>query len=472
MSPATTQNRAVVWTIAFTNFATPFMFSGVGVTLPSMGRELQMGGAEIGLFETLYLGTAAALVLPAGRLGDAGDKNTLFSVGVTVFAITTLALGFLHSVPLLLAVRVLQATSIALVAATNMAILTESVPGDRLGRAIGLSIGAVYTGLSAGPFVAGIITTGLGWRWVYGLSAVVSCGAAMAAWRGLKHRWHWPRFPFDWAGTVTSALGLMLLIWGSAAAAESTYGRFALAGSVVCLVAFVVIERRAASPLVPLGMLTTNLVLLRALTVQLLTYAGAVGTSFMFSLYLQEARGWSAQEAGRILMISPVLMALLAPPSGRLADRVRPQLLATAGVALIVCGTVAAWTVPTTGSLTLLVIGLVGHGTGFALFSSPNMTVIMRAAPKERTGLASALAAQMRTLGMVTSMMLITLFLAIHVGDQGLGPDSVPGLLTAMQWALGGIGLLAIWALVTALRDVLGQRSALPAQRGADPSRS
>ncbi|MBW2455194.1 MAG: MFS transporter [Deltaproteobacteria bacterium] len=458
MASNTAQNRAVVWTIAFTNFATPFMFSGVGVTLPSMGRELSMSGAELGLFETLYLGTAAALVLPAGRMGDATDKNTLFTLGVALFAACTLGLGFLHSVPLLLILRVVQAAAIALVAATNMAILTETVPSERLGRAIGLSIGAVYTGLSAGPFVAGMITTGLGWRWVYTLSALVSCGAAVASWRCLERRWRRPKQAFDWAGTVLSALGLMLLIGGSASAAESTYGRIALGGAVACLLAFVVIERRAASPLVPLDLLTTNLVLLRALTVQLLTYAGAVGTSFLFSLYLQEARGWTAQEAGRILMVSPVLMALLAPPSGRLADRIRPQLLATVGVALIVGGTVAAWMVPATGSLTLLVVALVGHGTGFALFSSPNMAVIMRSTPRERTGMASALAAQMRTLGMVTSMMLITVFLSIHVGEAGLGPDSVPGLLTAMRWALGCIGVLALWALVTALRDLWGQR--------------
>ena len=449
-------NRAVVWTIAFTNFAMPFMFSGVGVTLPSMGRELSMSGAELGLFETLYLGTAAALVLPAGRLGDAGDKNTLFTVGVAVFAATTLALGLPHSVPLFLALRVLQGAAAALVAATNMAILTESVPGKRLGRAIGLSIGAVYTGLSAGPFVAGMITTELGWRWVYVLSATVSCGAALASWRCLEHRWRRPKLAFDWAGAVTSALGLMLLIVGSALAAKSVAGRVALGGAVICLVAFVLIERRAASPLLPLKILTTNMVLLRALTVQLLAYAGAVGTSFLFSLYLQEVRGWTASEAGRILMISPVLMALLAPPSGRLADRVRPQLLVTVGVALIVGGTVTAWMVPATGSLTLLVIALVGHGTGFALFSSPNMAVIMSTAPRERTALASALAAQMRTLGMVASMMLITLFLAVHVGAEGLGADSVPGLLKAMRWALGGIGLLAVLALATAVRDLRG----------------
>ena len=159
-------SSAVVWTVAFTNFALPFMFAGVGVALPAIGREMAMSGAALGLFETLYLGTVTALLLPAGRVSDAGDKNSLFTLGLAV----------LPSVPLLLAFRVLQGLCVALVAATNMAILTESVPRERLGRAMGLNVGAVYVGLAAGPFVAGVITTGLGWRWMFVISGWIGPG--------------------------------------------------------------------------------------------------------------------------------------------------------------------------------------------------------------------------------------------------------------------------------------------------------
>ena len=136
--------------MAFTNLALPFMFAGVGVALPALGRDMAMSGAELGLFETLYLGTVTALLLPAGRISDAGDKNSLFTLGVAGFTAATLALAFLPSVPLLLAVRTLQGVAVALVAATNMAILTENVPRERLGRAMGLNVGAVYVGPGGG----------------------------------------------------------------------------------------------------------------------------------------------------------------------------------------------------------------------------------------------------------------------------------------------------------------------------------
>ena len=347
----------------------------------------------------------------------------------------------------------------ALVTATNMAILTENVPRERLGGAIGLSIGAVYVGLSAGPFVAGVITTGLGWRWVYVLSAAVTTVAVVLAGRSLPRAWRRPRLVFDWPGALTSTAGVVLLVVGSSLAAGSTLGWVLAGAGAALLVVFVAVELRVGSPLVPVDDLRRNPVLLRALVIQLLTYAGAMGTSFLFSIYLQEARGWTASEAGRLIMVSPVLMALLAPVGGRLADRVRPQLVATVGVVLICAGTITAFLVPGSGSLVLLVVSLAAHGVGFAFFSSPNMAVIMRTAPPERTAMASALAAQMRTLGMVVAMMLITFFLARHVGEAGLGEGTREGLRTAMRLSLGSISLLALWALFTSLPDLRAEAS-------------
>jgi len=447
-------STAVVWTVAFTNFAMPFMFSGVGVAMPVMGRDLAMSGGVLGLFETLYLGTAAALMLPAGRISDAGDKNSLFTMGVAAFAVTTAALAFLPSVPLMLAMRVLQGVAAALVAATNMAILTEVVPRERLGRAIGLNIGAVYVGLSAGPFAAGAITTALGWRWMFGLSGAMAVVATVMSLASLPRRWVWPQLQFDWPGALTSAVGIVLLIVGSATVGESSLGWWLAGAGMVTLAVFIRIEQTVPSPLISLSALAGRPVLLRALVVQFLTYAGAMGTSFLFSMYLQVARGWTARDAGWLLMIAPVLMASLAPLAGRTADRVRPQLIAAVGTTLILIGTVAAWLVPTGNALVLIVVTLVSHGVGFAVFSSPNMTVIMGSAPRERTAMVSALASQMRTLGMVCALMLITAFMAVHLGSEGVAsPRALEGLVATMRGSLGLISLLALWATVTAWRD-------------------
>jgi MFS family permease len=367
----------------------------------------------------------------------------------------------------MLAFRTLQGAAAALIAATNMAILTESVPRERLGRAMGLNVAGVYLGLAAGPFAAGLITTALGWRWVFIISGLLSLGAATMASIVLPRRWVWPRLSFDWRGAVTSATGLALLVVGGAVVGESALGWGLAAGGLAMLVVFVRIEKAAASPLVSLAVLAGRPVLLRALALQFLTYAGAMGTSLLFSIYLQVARGWTAREAGWLLVISPVLMAAFAPMSGRAADRMRPQLLAALGVTLIFTGTVAAWLVSSLASMTLIVLSLVTHGLGFALFSSPNMTVIMGNAPPERTAMASALSALMRGLGMVVAMTFITGFMSVHLGAAGVeAEDAARGLAATMRGALGLISLLAFWALITAWRDAPAPREAQAAQDG------
>ncbi len=444
----------VTWTVAVSQFAGPFMFSGVGVALPSIGRDLQVSGAGLGLIEGLYLGAAAALMLPAGRLGDKGDKNSLFTLGMAVFAVATLALAWVPSVALFIGVRGVQGAAAALVTATNMAILAESVPRGRLGAAIGITTGSVYAGLSAGPFVSGLITTHLGWRTMFLLSGLLLLASTVLAWAVLPRSWRSLRMRFDWAGAALSAGAIVAVIVGAAEVGASPRGWALIAAGLVMLAAFLQVQKRAASPLVDLQMLAEAPVLSRALGVQYLTYAGAFGTSFLFSIHLQEAFGWTASAAGKLLMISPVLMALLAPACGRLADRLRPQMLAAFGVLAIVAGTAAAVFVDGDGPLALVVASLALHGVGFALFSTPNMTLIMGTAPRGRTAIAAAVAAQMRTLGMVTSMTIITVMLALMLGTEGLGEASLPGFLRAMRLALGAISVLSLTALVLAWRDV------------------
>lgn len=454
-SPGPAFSGAVVGTLALSNLVVPLMGAGVAVTLPNMGRELGMGGGSLGLVETLYLGAIAAFLLPAGQLGDAGDKRSFFGAGMVIFTAATLGLGFAHSPEVVFALRILEGFSAAVVSATNMALLAEAVPRERLGRAIGLNIGAVYLGLTAGPYFAGLLTTAAGWRWMYYAGGGLSFFATAVGLVVLRPRWTPLRVEFDWLGTATSVAAIASLVAGSAMVGVSPDGWLWVLLGGGCLVGFVVVERRAVSPLLPLGVLAERPVLLRGLAAQLLTYAGGFGTTFLFALYLQEAKGWTAAAAGRLLVASPVLMAVLAPIAGRLADRYRPQAIAAVGVVLITGGTLVASLVPHTGSEVALVATLVAHGVGFALFSSPNMAVILTAVPSERTGLASALASAMRTLGMVVSMLLITTFLAVALGEQHIGSaQGLPAFVKAMGWAMASIGGLSLLALLAVARDV------------------
>ena len=127
----------LVYIIALSQFASAFMFSGVAVTLPAMGAELAAGGVALGLVETLYMGAGAALLLPVGKLADATDKNTLFKVGLLLFAASSLAIGFMPSIWTIIGLRLVQGVASALMVATGIAILTDYAPLERRGQAYG-----------------------------------------------------------------------------------------------------------------------------------------------------------------------------------------------------------------------------------------------------------------------------------------------------------------------------------------------
>ena len=143
--------------IAASQFAGPFMVSGVAVALPSLGAELHAGATALSLVETLFLAASVALLLPLGRLGDAADKVAIYKTGIVAFALSSILTGLATSMPVLLALRFAQGVASAAVAASGPAIVADAVPPERRGAAYGITIGAVYAGLTLGPICAGLL---------------------------------------------------------------------------------------------------------------------------------------------------------------------------------------------------------------------------------------------------------------------------------------------------------------------------
>src|SRR5215212_8594666 len=144
-------NRLLVAAIAASQFAQVFMISGVAVALPAMGVDLNAGAASLGLVETLFLAGSVAFLLPVGRLADASDKATLFKLGAISFGVCTLLVPLFSSVAVILFLRFMQGCTSAISAATGAAIVADVVPPERRGAAYGITIAAVYAGLTVGP---------------------------------------------------------------------------------------------------------------------------------------------------------------------------------------------------------------------------------------------------------------------------------------------------------------------------------
>lgn len=438
--------------IAMSQFSSSFMYAIMGVTLPAMGRDLNASGVELGLTESIFLGTAAALLLPIGRFADATDKNTLFKGGLLALGITTFAIGFQPTIESIIGARFFQGVAAAFLTATSMAIVAEIAPRNQLGKMLGLAIGATYVGLASGPFFAGLITTHLGWRWVFFLAATPPLLSYLLSRAALESRWRAPTKMVNLPNSALLVVSIMVFIAGAAMLKRTGTGTALIALGFCLGVLFIVMERRSADPLLKIDEVIANRAFSQALMVQFLIYCGIIGTTFLLSLYLQFIRGNTPETAGHILVLGPVVMAVLAPLAGRVADRISPRRISALGAVSILCSVTLATLINERTGVGLIIAIMVFQGLGFALFSAPNIALIMNSVGPAERGLASALSAVMRSLGMVIGMFIVTAFLSMRLGDVAI-EDRPADFLSAMRWSFVIFAVLAALGVVQAVRS-------------------
>lgn len=412
-------NKFLIGAIIASQFAPPFMFSGVAVALPSLSADLGASAVSLGLVETLFLTSQLSFLLPVGRLADAGDKRAMYKYAFFGFWLACLAIALSSTMWFILALRFVQGICSAVFAGTGPAILAELVPAEKRGKIYGYSIGAVYAGLAAGPICAGVLVEHFGWRSLFFSGAgLLLVGHIMMLFM-MKSKWKTPP-----ANTVHLPSALMIVISvlamvvGTSFITKGFWGYICIALSFGMAIFFVLLQNRLEKPLLNIKNLMSNLVLRSALLVQVLLYMNAFSTIFMLSIYMQISLGHSANMTGKILATGTLLMVLVAPFAGRISDKYKPQKVALVGIFSILVSSSMALFLNAGTSLGFIIPMLVLNGMGFALFSSPNMAIIMGSVPANLYGIVSALGAKARSLGMMAGMLVTTLLISLHIGDD------------------------------------------------------
>lgn len=167
----------------------------------------------------------------------------------------------------------------------------------------------------------------------------------------------------------------------------------------------------------------------------MINYSATFAVGFLLSIYLQVVQGYNSQAAGLILLSQPVIMALLSPFAGALSDRVEPRIVASLGMALTTAGLFVFCFLTTGTPIWLVIVNLMLLGTGFALFSSPNSNSIMGSVEKKFYGVASSTMGTMRLSGQALSMAIVTLLLALYVGNVQLSQASTDLLVQGTRTA-------------------------------------
>ncbi|AIY90616.1 MFS transporter [Geoglobus acetivorans] len=440
--------RSVLMAVTITSFMTPFTLSSVNVALPLIAFELKASTTEMNWIATSFLISSAIFLIPFGRLADIRGRKSLFITGTAVFSLASLLAAFSSTPGMLIAFRFLQGIGGAMIFSTGIAMLTSAFPQEERGKVLGINTAAVYTGLSAGPFVGGMLTSSFGWKSVFLVTFIAGVFALAVSVRKIKTEWAEAEGEgFDYGGSLLYGMTILFFTLG----ASERHGQYMLLLSLLSFLAFFVWERRQVYPVVDLKLFTSNLPFALSNLSALLNYSATFALTYLLSVYLQLVRNLDPGRTGAILVAQPIVMALLSPLAGWLSDRIEPRYVASLGMLLNALGLFMFSGITANTAVTTLVLYLAIMGTGFALFSSPNTNAVMSSVERRFYGVASATLSTMRVVGQTMSMVIVMLVFSSTIGTAMVSSIDPLDLVRAMGTAFTIFAGLCTLGIFTSL---------------------
>jgi len=423
--------------------------SVVNTILPVLRAYFKSDVAGVEWAVVVYLLVVSSLLLTFGRLGDLRGHKGLYVLGFVIFIGASAACGLSPTVQFLVVARGVQALGAAMLFANAPAILTKSFPPSQRGQALGMQGTMTYLGLTVGPSLGGWLTQILGWRSVFyinvpvGLLALVLSVVFIEA----EHPQRGTAERFDVAGALLFGVGLSALLLGLNEGHDWGWTSPAILGclalAVVLLGAFFWLEARQPAPMLDLSLFKVQ-IFSAATASALLNYICLYFIVFLMPFYLIQGRNLGPAQAGLFLTAQPIVMAVVAPISGSLSDRIGSRLLSTLGMAILAAGLFLLSRLGPSSPNSLIVAGLAVAGLGTGIFVSPNNSALLGSAPRQRQGIASGILATARNVGMVLGVGFAG---AILTSFTALGGDSA--LFSAITTGMVVAGIIALAGLVT-----------------------
>jgi EmrB/QacA subfamily drug resistance transporter len=445
------------WTLAVVCIATAMLMLDIAVVntaLSNIAADLKTGLSGLQWVVDAYTLALAAVVLTAGSLADRLGRRRMFTVGLSLFTVSSLVCAAAQDIVMLNASRAVQGIGAAIMFAVSLALLSNAFPSaQERGKAFaayGASIGAAF---AVGPLVGGALTSGLDWRWIFivNLPLGVLCLAITRAYVEESRDAHARKL--DWPGQITLTAGLSLLVlallrgnddgWGSTAIVAE------LIGAAVFIGAFIAIEARVKEPMLPLGLFRN-----RAFTgaqVAAFSISASFFAVFLYTtIYLQQILGLSAIEAGLVYLPATMIMLVVSGATANLVEKIGARTMIAGGLALVGIGqallTVAAvdssWTVFLPGEI----IALIGTG----LFNPAVSAVALGSAPPQMSGLAAGVNDTFRQAGIAVGVAALGALVPAAAAFGGDAQTYVDGMKDAL-WvgaAVCGAGAVACAVLL------------------------
>ncbi len=439
---------AILINIALLTFMATLDGSIVNVALPTMAVSLSTDTGTIAWVVTSYLLAIAASILLFGKIADSIGMTKVFLGGVGLFAFGSLLCGVSPSFPVLVAARIIQGLGASAAMATNQGLVAMLFPPGERGKALGILGSFVALGTLSGPPLGGLITDFLSWHYVFLINVPIGAAVLYFGIRSI------PDFPGtakakpDFVGAALFAASMVALFASFIRGGEKGFGDPAVLAGLVAFAAlfplFVFRERRAQTPLIDTALFRNGLFTL-SLACGFLSFVAISASTIVLPFYLQNARHLSPSAAGLLMMAYPLVLAVVAPLSGRLSDRIGSESLTFAGLLTVAAGLALMATLDGASPMPRVLAYVAVMALGNGMFQSPNTSLIMSSVPRAALGVAGSLNAFIRNFGMVfgisAAVSLLYGLMGAYLGTPVF--SYVPGRDDAFFHGMGGTYLAA-----------------------------
>ncbi len=468
MSP--TRRTRPGWTLAIVSialFMTALDNLVVGVALPSIRADLDGSIESLEWTVNGYTLSFAVFLLTGAALGDRFGRRRMFIAGLGIFTLASVASALAPTIEALIAARAVQGFGAAIVTPLTLTLLSEAVPANRRGAALGVWAGVTGLGVAMGPLVGGAVVEGISWQWIFWLNVPIGLALLPLAGRMLTESFG-PGQRLDLPGLALAGTGLLGLTFGIVRSNALGWTSPTVAGSIAAgvalLVAFLAWERHTPQPMLPPRFFRSR-AFSATNAASFAMFFGTFGSVFLLSQFFQAAQGLGPLEAGARTLPWTAKPMLVAPLAGILSDRIGPRPLMAAGLALQSVG--IFWLSQASAPATPygeLIAPLALAGLGMALVFAPSANAVLSSVRPAEAGQASGATNANREVGGVMGVAVLAGVFSANggYGDPQAFTDGVTAALPI------GAAVLAAGALAALL--VPGRRRAAapaPAEREA-----
>ena len=414
----------------------------VNVALPAIKADLGISTSELEWTVAAYALTFASLLLTGGKLGDLLGRRLIFTIGLTIFTLSSLACGLSSSAPELISARAVQGVGAALMMPATLSIISHTFHARERGMAIGIWAGVSALALAIGPLLGGIITEHISWNWIFyvnvpiGVLAVIAAIVVVPESKDTSNEQR-----LDLPGLLTSGIGLLALVYALIEGHQYGWTSALIIGlfivAAVALVSFVLLETHQRLPMLDLT-LFRNGTFLGANIVAILVTLAMFGIFVFFPIYMQTIRGWSPIQAGAALLPWTVMIVVFAPIAGKLSDRVGSRWLMAGGMTVVSACCLLLSTVTLHSTFWHMLPAFLLGGLGMSFVMTPMSAAAMGAAPVAKAGVASGVLNTFRQVGVALGIAITGAIVANRAASAAAGGASPPeafvhGLTFAMR---------------------------------------